>query len=499
MLSIQKWIRTWSRRLAPPILALGLTTGGVVVASTPAWAASCGDTLLAAGSWLGGGGVNVYSNAQGGQSWGYNNCGGTDDYVNGADAGGEWQCVELVNRLYLTKGWTTAHWFGNGNTLKDNLPNSSKFSSQANGHITTIVPGDVVTLDDGGYGHAGVVNTVLKTVTYDPAAKTLGSELSGYSTQGVIHTSDNTASGIGTSSSSPSGTPTHADLAWFANANHLYTFTGPAMGTTGDASPYTTPTWAGVGDYDHNGKDDLFLYDGPTSTIYWASSDGSGVGTHGMGAIRGPGVGAPDWAAVGDFTGDGFKDSLVWFQGNTLYTFSGKCLCTTGTVTGFHAPTWGAVGNYDHGTRDGLFLYDAATTTIYWMSSNGSAVGANGIQAIRGPGVGAPSWAGVGDFTGDGYNDSIAWFANTNHLYTFSGSNLGTTGDAAGYTTPTWAGVGHYNGDKKSDLILYDGPTSTIYWASSDGSGVGTHGMGAIRGPGVGAPSWAGVGDFEGG
>jgi hypothetical protein len=217
---VQKWIRAKLRRLVPIVMVFGLMTGGVVVVATPALAViSCGDTLATIN------GVNVYSNAQNGQSWGFNNCGGTDDYVNGADAGGEWQCVEFVNRYYLTKGWTSAHWFGNGNTLKDNLP-SSKFTYTANGSITKIVPGDVVTLDDGGYGHAGVVssvdpttnqvtianqnigNTVTITVNYNPTAKTLASELSGYSTQGVIHTSDNTASGIGTSggtATTPSG------------------------------------------------------------------------------------------------------------------------------------------------------------------------------------------------------------------------------------------------------------------------------------------------------
>lgn len=111
-------------------------------------------------------GVPVYSNAQAsGASYGLDNC-GTTSYVdiggteeaNGAgsesyvdvggtdeDAGGEWQCVELVNRLYLTKGWITSHWHGNGNELSDpgNLPPG--LTAQAEGHITSIVPGDVVT------------------------------------------------------------------------------------------------------------------------------------------------------------------------------------------------------------------------------------------------------------------------------------------------------------------------------------------------------------------
>lgn len=94
-------------------------------------------------------GVPVYSNAQAsGASYGLDNC-GTTSYVDiggtDEDAGGEWQCVELVNRLYLTKGWITSHWHGNGNELSDpgNLPPG--LTAQAEGHITSIVPGDVVT------------------------------------------------------------------------------------------------------------------------------------------------------------------------------------------------------------------------------------------------------------------------------------------------------------------------------------------------------------------
>jgi hypothetical protein len=133
-MSIQRWIKARMGRLAPIAAMLSLLLGGAAVVSTvtatPAMAASCGDVLATIS------GVNVYSNAQGGKSWGYDNCGGTDDYINGVDAGGEWQCVEFVNRFYLMKGWISAHWKGNGNSLKDNLP-TKKFTYQANARCAT--------------------------------------------------------------------------------------------------------------------------------------------------------------------------------------------------------------------------------------------------------------------------------------------------------------------------------------------------------------------------
>src|SRR6185369_9308898 len=57
-------------------------------------------------AWLNGSGVNICYNGSSGNVWGTN-------YVNGVQSGSQWQCVELVNRLYLTKGWTTARWPGN--------------------------------------------------------------------------------------------------------------------------------------------------------------------------------------------------------------------------------------------------------------------------------------------------------------------------------------------------------------------------------------------------
>jgi hypothetical protein len=214
---VQKWIRTKLRRLMSVTVVFGLLTSGVVVAqiaaSTPAQAATCGQILLAGSAWLDGNGVNVYSNAQGGASYGDDNCGGGDDYVNGADAGGEWQCVELVNRLYLTRGWITSHWSGNGSSLVSDLPPG--LTEEPQNSITSIAPGDVVTLNYSTFGHAAVVNTVTSNgngtysvqivnqnapdvygyATWNPSAGTLSSEYSGYTTQAVIHAAANTATG----------------------------------------------------------------------------------------------------------------------------------------------------------------------------------------------------------------------------------------------------------------------------------------------------------------
>jgi hypothetical protein len=109
-----------------------------------------------------GGGVDVYSN-------GSDEGTGTDcvhpvttSAVNGEPTGEEWQCVELINRLYLTRGWIHATWQGGaGEPFWDYAP--SNLERQAEGSVSYLGPGDVVIINvyyNGSLeeGHALVVN-----------------------------------------------------------------------------------------------------------------------------------------------------------------------------------------------------------------------------------------------------------------------------------------------------------------------------------------------------
>lgn len=171
-----------------------------------------GTLELSGSSWLAGAGVDVYSNGAtaGGPSP------NTYKYVNNANGvstqtGIKWQCVELINRLYLTRGWTTSTWFGNGggtNGLYQNAP--AGLTKEPNGSITYLNPGDVVSLDDGGFGHAGIVNSVsgstVQIVNQNTAAVystatfssgTLTSPWSGYTVHGVVHAPGGSQNAVG--------------------------------------------------------------------------------------------------------------------------------------------------------------------------------------------------------------------------------------------------------------------------------------------------------------
>ena len=201
----------WVARITGFVLAVVLIVGGVEAganASTSTRHDSSADSgcdqgaygalLLSGSGWLGGNGVSVYSNC---------NVDTTGPYhytSSGVLIGMEWQCVELVNRLYLTRGWTHATWYGNGSQLYGDAPSNLK--KQPQGQISTLGPGDVVSYssDADSAGHVAIVNSVtpngsggftvglinqnapLRTTTTLQNGN-LSAPWSGYAVIGVVH------------------------------------------------------------------------------------------------------------------------------------------------------------------------------------------------------------------------------------------------------------------------------------------------------------------------
>jgi len=214
---MNSWLARRARALKTTTAAVGVLAValfGVAVTAAPASASfpSCGAVTLSGSSWLGGQGVDVHSN-------GVNtntgvSCGSAVYNLNASPSqmGQGWQCVELAQRLYDTRGWHSGGSFGlpYAYQIYDDATNLG-FTSQANGSITSIVPGDMVvqgTADTwSSAGHVDVVdyvngttvhivqqNSTSPTATYTLSGGTL-SGASGGDIVGVVHSPQNTNTG----------------------------------------------------------------------------------------------------------------------------------------------------------------------------------------------------------------------------------------------------------------------------------------------------------------
>src|SRR5205823_4871873 len=71
------------------------------------------------------------------------------------------------------------------------------------------------------------------------------------------------------------------------------------------------PTWAAMGDFNGDGKADIAWYEAWNDhAITVALSNGAGFVNQGKWLS---GFGVPDWAATGDFDGDG-KADIAWYE-----------------------------------------------------------------------------------------------------------------------------------------------------------------------------------------
>ena len=203
----------FSRRRVGAILLIAATVSTLAVATsrTPASAASCGQVLVPASGWLGGGGVDARSN--GSYQGSGNSCGGWSTGNPSVQNGYGWQCVELAARLYHVKGWGTVRADGgagagayrNGARY---LPEGSLglvFYKNGDGYVP--VPGDLVVETNNTWGHVAVVDSVAGTTvaavdqnagatsrrTYGRNGSTLSSPTAGNSVRGFLHSPANPA------------------------------------------------------------------------------------------------------------------------------------------------------------------------------------------------------------------------------------------------------------------------------------------------------------------
>lgn len=319
------------------------------MASTP-----CGQVLINASKWLGGQGVDVHFNGV------YMNTGNEcnpDGEVYNLNAnppqyGFGWVCVELVNRLYVTRGWSTrltipATYNGQATNYGAKwlytlaaagyYPN---LVAHANGSNYKSVPGDMIVHSNGTYGHVTVVDHISGNTLYavDQNRSANGWEsytynsstgavsMSGVTISGYVHSTKNTIT------PSPPPPPSFSGVG-------TYTFLGSGQlnaGQTMQGGQYLASgnlVYALLMQTDGN----LVLYGG--GTALWGSGTNGNPGAHAI--LQGDGnlviyssSGQPLWGS--GTNGQSTANLIVQSDGNVVLN-NKSGVPVWGTGTGGHA------------------------------------------------------------------------------------------------------------------------------------------------------------------
>jgi surface antigen len=356
-----------------------------------------GHILIPGSGWFGGHGVNVISNGYAG---------------NVTPPNDVYQCVELVERFLTTEHfgpaipcWGAQQMYGNASTAYyDRHPNGS-------GYIP--VPGDVVVLQGGTYGHVAIVNQVVGGTVYiveqngsasgvaalSLNGSTLGKEYS-LSVIGVLHAKANSTVPTPVPLPTPTPAPTPSvsgyALAFQANTGNLYTYTASgAANLQQGMMAGTSPSIAGLpgGGYE-------MAFQANTGDLIVFGNAGN-VNTHqGMMAGTSPSIAASP-------TG-GYQ---VAFQANTgnLYTYNSSSGAAN-LQQGMKAGTSPSIATLPGGGYE--MAFQANTGDLIVFGNAGNVNTHQGMMAGTSPSIAASPSGGY----------QAAFQANTGNLYTYTAS-----------------------------------------------------------------------------
>ena len=220
--------------------------------------------------------------------------------------------------------------------------------------------------------------------------------------------------------------------------------------------------FAGLGDLDGDGRDDVLLRHGNGSWRYYPLNGptvGAGAGAANLTRNLDYGV-----AGVGDFDGDGNDDVLLRHAGGRWYYYpmDGRRFRSNGRGTANLTRNldWSnpAIGDFNGDGNDDVLLRRSDGRWYHYAM--------NGRTFIRGQQGSANltrnldwSLAGVGDFDGDGKDDVLMRHADGRwYYYPMNGRRFRSNGRGTANLTRNvdWsvAGVGDFNADGRDDVLL---------------------------------------------
>lgn len=229
------------------------------------------------------------------------------------------------------------------------------------------------------------------------------------------------------------------------NNRWLVSYGGNTNWTLLNASSYSVDNLL-VGDFDMDGRDDVFLADG-NSWRYASAGQGNWITLNGS-----------DFPSsellIGDFDGDGFRNDVLIGNGNNWrISYGGNTNWTI--VNGSDFPTSRLlVGNFTGDIRDDILLADGDSWRVSdaansnWATVNGSNYPKNRLL--------------VGQFNGAGYDDILLTDGSDWRISENANTNWQII-NGSDYTNENLL-VGHFDQGTTADIMLADGDT----WRVSD-------------------------------
>ncbi len=368
-----------------------------------------GTKVLAGSSWLGGNGVDAYSNGD------INTVSG--DYSSPA-VGMKWQCVELAQRLYKAKGWDP-----NAGTLWGvdavGIYGLAGFNSHPNDGTYTPVPGDMIVHSGNTTGHVAIVDYVSGNTVHvveqnvamvaesaaSQATYTIGGTgvlsrdiaLSGMPIEGIVHSPLDT---LGRTLTTIGVVNTSTSTFYLRNTN--------TSGSADNVVQYGNTGWKPiVGDWDGNKTTTVGVYNPSTSTFYLHNSN-----TPGSADITIP-YGNTGWTPLsGDWFAEG-KTNIGVYNPNTATYYLRSSAGSTTTIQYGNAGWLPVVGDWDGNGTTTLGAYDPATSTFYLKNTNASGSASVIIQYGNNNG-----WIPIaGDWKGEGKTNIGLYDPSTSTFY----------------------------------------------------------------------------------
>ncbi len=286
-----------------------------------------------------------------------------------------------------------------------------------------------------------------------------------------------------------------ADIITLANGDR-FVFGGPGDDIIHAAPKTSYSSQWGVGDFDGDGKDDVFRYvPSLTGADVWLSD---GASFHRTGGWQ-PSLTQSQSTHIGDFNGDGRddifavglpdQDDVMWLSNGASFTQTPAWTSSKSGQQPWH------VGDFNGDGMSDLLRYNVSATTSEVLLSNGISFDAAGEWLTLNQGK--EPWY-VGDFNGDGMTDVFRYLPGV------TGANVWLSDGAKFVDAGNWTAAGHgperwyiadANGDQKADIFRYlPGVSGANVWLSDGTQFVD---VGNWTGAGCGISNWL-IGDFNG-